>query len=92
MDNHVCKVMKALWEEKDGNLIFHIKANRFLRGMVRTLVGTLLLVGDKEISVSEFKKILAGKSRKLAGPAASAKGLFLIEVKYPQDIFATKTH
>lgn len=90
MDNHNCTVKKAFWKEKNNMLTFNITANRFLRGMVRTIVGTLLMVGDGRISVNDFRKIINAKNRKLAGPAAPAKGLFLIQVKYPASLFNPK--
>jgi len=90
MDNHRCTVTNASWKMKGNLLTFSITANRFLRGMVRSLVGTLLMVGDGRIGVSDFQRILKGKNRKLAGPAAPAKGLSLVEVKYPHAIFDHK--
>ena len=88
---HDCEVRKALWKENGNNLIFGITANRFLRGMVRTIVGTMLMVGDGTITSSEFAKILSSKDRKLAGPAAPAKGLCLTKVKYPAGTFTRKS-
>ncbi len=77
-----CTIMEARWEEKDDLLIFHIKANRFLRGMVRAIVGTLLEVGSGRLSITDFEQIVLSKNRKKAGRAVPAEGLFLMEVNY----------
>jgi tRNA pseudouridine38-40 synthase len=88
---HDCDVSRAIWKENGDSLIFLITANRFLRGMVRSIVGTLIMVGDGSITSREFAKILNSKDRKLAGPAAPAKGLCLTKVKYPPGIFKVKS-
>ncbi len=78
-----CTILEAQWqEEKNDSLVFHIKANRFLRGMVRAIVGTLLEVGTWKISVSDFEQIILSKDRKKAGWSVPAEGLFLMEVNY----------
>lgn len=78
-----CTILEAQWEEKEEDLlVFSIKANRFLRGMVRTIVGTLLEVGLGKISLTEFEEIILSKNRKKAGRAEPASGLFLMEVNY----------
>lgn len=82
-----CTIELAFWEETDDLLCFHIKANRFLRGMVRAIVGTMLDVGTGRISLQDFEAILATKDRKAAGNAAPAEGLTLTEVNYPTDYF-----
>jgi tRNA pseudouridine38-40 synthase len=86
--NHfICDIKKAHWNEKDGLLVFSITANRFLRGMVRAVVGTLLDVGSGKISLEEFKDILKSKDRKKAGMNVPPEGLYLMSVKYPKKIF-----
>lgn len=86
--NHfLCDLKKAEWKQKDDLLIFYICANRFLRGMVRAVVGTLLDVGTGKISIEEFKSILDGKDRKKAGMNVEPYGLYLTKVKYPKSIF-----
>lgn len=82
-----CDIKEAYWEQKESELIFNITANRFLRGMVRAIVGTLLDVGTGKISVADFKSIIESKDRKKAGAAAPAHGLYLTAVNYPQEIF-----
>ena len=78
-----CTIMEARWEKRENNtLVFHIKANRFLRGMVRTIVGTLLEIGAGKLSVEDFEQIIRSKSRKKASRAVPAEGLFLMEVDY----------
>ncbi len=78
-----CTIIEAQWEEKqDDLLVFSIKANRFLRGMVRTIVGTLLEVGLGKISITAFEEIILSKDRKKAGRSVPAEGLFLMEVNY----------
>jgi tRNA pseudouridine38-40 synthase len=84
----MCNITEACWSESNGNYFFLISANRFLRGMVRAIVGSLLEVGKGALSVQEFGKILESKNRNKAGRAVPACGLYLAEVKYPNDIFA----
>ena len=77
-----CTIMKAVWTLEDKHLIFHIKANRFLRNMVRAIVGTLIEVGLGKKTVEDFRKIIESKKRSEAGLSVPAKGLFLTEVCY----------
>ena len=77
-----CTIMKAVWTLEDKHLIFHIKANRFLRNMVRAIVGTLLEVGLGKKTVEDFRNIIESKKRSEAGLSVPAKGLFLTEVCY----------
>lgn len=86
--NHfICDLKTARWNQKGDNLVFTITANRFLRGMVRAIVGTLLDVGKGKITLEEFKHILKSKDRKKAGMNVPAEGLYLTEVKFPKSIF-----
>jgi tRNA pseudouridine38-40 synthase len=86
--NHfVCEIKMAVWEENNDTLEFTITANRFLRGMVRAIVGTLLDVGSGKITVNEFQSIIKSKDRKKAGANVPPYGLYLTKVKYPQSIF-----
>ncbi|MBD2754315.1 tRNA pseudouridine(38-40) synthase TruA [Spirosoma validum] len=83
-----CQIDWAYWEEKPNHdLVFHIRANRFLHGMVRAIVGTLLAVGQERLSVDEFENIILARNRKQAGRAAPAEGLSLVEVGYPDAVF-----
>lgn len=86
--NHFfCEIFDAEWIKKDEQIIFQVKANRFLRNMVRALVGTMVLVGKEKISLSDFEKIMLSKDRTNAGPSAKAQGLFLTNISYPNQIY-----
>jgi tRNA pseudouridine38-40 synthase len=78
-----CEVRKAEWKENNGGLTFHISADRFLRNMVRAIVGTLVQVGLKEIKVEDIRAIIDSKNRSNAGMSVPACGLYLSEVVYP---------
>jgi len=82
----LCRITTAQWQQEGGTLVFRIQANRFLRGMVRALVGTLLDVGAGKQTVADFEQIILAKNRKNAGAQAPAQGLFLVEVGYPVEI------
>ena len=78
-----CLISRAEWVLTSDGLIFHIAADRFLRNMVRAIVGTLLRIGYKEIETEEIRQIVASKKRSNAGTSVPACGLYLVEVKYP---------
>jgi tRNA pseudouridine38-40 synthase len=77
-----CTIEYAFWVETETQLIFHIKANRFLRGMVRAIVGTLMQVGLGKMNLEAFEKVILSKSRQQASGAVPAHGLHLVEVNY----------
>lgn len=79
----LCDVRKAEWLETEDGLEFHITADRFLRNMVRALVGTMLEVGNEQRSIEEFKQIIELKDRQASGKSAAACGLYLSAVEYP---------
>ena len=83
---YYCDVKVASWESVGNQLVFTIKADRFLRNMVRAIVGTLLDVGFEKTSLSEFHEIIKSKDRSKAGTSAPAKGLVLTKVIYPEQI------
>lgn len=83
----VCEINNASWEQTSSGLVFHIQANRFLRGMVRAIVGTLIKVGRGQLESRSMSEIISSKDRNLAGSAAPAHGLFLSKVNYPDRIF-----
>ncbi len=87
VNNFNCEVYQAFWKQEDKKIIFHIEANRFLRGMVRAIVGTLLMVNERKIGIDDLKVILKSKSRGMAGQSVSPDGLYLSKVNYPVDIF-----
>ncbi|HRH66518.1 MAG TPA: tRNA pseudouridine(38-40) synthase TruA [Bacteroidia bacterium] len=80
---NICKISKAKWQNENGNSVFTVTADRFLRNMVRAIVGTLLEAGRGRLTEAGFRKILESKDRKEAGFSVPAKGLSLAEVKYP---------
>ncbi len=82
-----CKIQAVDWQEKDQKLIFTIKADRFLRNMVRAIVGTLVEVGQGKKAIDDFAAIIAAKDRRRAGESAPAHGLYLTQVEYPKEIF-----
>lgn len=83
--NHfLCTLTEARWERRGDRLIFHVRADRFLRGMVRALVGTLLDVGLGRMNQAAFETIILARDRREAGRAVPPDGLFLVEVGYPE--------
>jgi tRNA pseudouridine38-40 synthase len=81
-----CEILFAKWHYDNLKAVFEIKADRFLRNMVRAIVGTLLEVGKNKISIKEFCEIIESKSRSDAGFSVPAHALFLTDIKYPNDI------
>ena len=75
------------FEVINSEVIFTISANRFLRNMVRAIIGTILDVGLHKISLEELKEIIDKSERIHAGPSVPAHGLFLTKVEYPENIF-----
>ena len=78
-----CKIYKAQWEQKDSELKFTISADRFLRNMVRAIVGTMVEIGAGKTALDDFRNIIEAKNRNLAGTSAPPQGLFLVKVGYP---------
>lgn len=82
-----CQIMEAFWlENNEGLLVFEVKADRFLRNMVRAIVGTLLEVGKGKMTLDEFSAVVEQKNRGLAGASVAAKGLFLCSIEYPENV------
>ncbi|GGD57032.1 tRNA pseudouridine synthase A [Emticicia aquatilis] len=77
-----CRIEFAYWEQQGSFLLFHIKADRFLRGMVRAIVGTMLEVGLGKLSLEDFEQVILSKDRNKAGRAVPPEGLTLMEVGY----------
>lgn len=88
VNNFICDVMYARWEIKSNRLVFTIRANRFLRNMVRAIVGTLIDVGRGRLTSDDVKNILASKDRCEAGQSVPAHGLYLTRIGYPQEFAA----
>ena len=84
---NICRVYHAFWTNEENNLIFTIRADRFLRNMVRALTGTIVNVGKGKINTGEFEMIIQARDRGRAAMSAPAKGLFLTDIEYPQEIF-----
>jgi tRNA pseudouridine38-40 synthase len=82
-----CTVTQAYWEQRGDIWVFTITANRFLRNMVRAIVGTLLKVGRGQLTETDFRAIIEAKDRGKAGSSAYAHGLYLVDVSYPETIF-----
>lgn len=83
-----CKIMKAQWNEEDDSLVFTIQADRFLRNMVRAIVGTLLEVGRGKLSVDGFRQVIELKNRSKAGTSVPGNALFLVDIQYPESVFS----
>ncbi len=78
-----CDIKEAYWSKEDEFLVFTITADRFLRNMVRSIVGTLIEVGLHKLTLNEFEVIIEKKNRNIAGVSAPAKGLFFDNIEYP---------
>lgn len=86
IENRICHVLFAEWNRLNEMTVFTIRANRFLHGMVRALVGTLVDIGRGHMRAEKFETILHSLNRQNAGPSAPAKGLFLERVIYEEDL------
>lgn len=84
---NICRISYASWRAEPGRIIFTIRADRFLRNMVRAIVGTLITVGRGKLSAAQFEEIIEGKHRGLAGQSAPAHGLSLVAIEYPESVF-----
>lgn len=82
-----CNILESRWQEQDGQLVYYVKANRFLRGMVRALVSTMLQVARGNKSMAEFEHLFIQPLQSSADFSAPAKGLFLCKVNYPEGQF-----
>jgi tRNA pseudouridine38-40 synthase len=84
--HHLCNIYEAAWKQSGDKLLFKITANRFLRGMVRIVVGTMLEVGKGKMTLDEMRALIEGKNRVKAGFAAPAQGLYLTDIVYPDGL------
>ena len=82
-----CVISHAEWTQQDEEWIFSIQADRFLRNMVRAIVGTLFEVGRNKMSVEEFRAVIEAKNRCKAGVSVPAHGLYLVDIQYPENLF-----
>lgn len=85
-----CHIQEAYWEQEEARFTFTITADRFLRNMVRAIVGTLLEAGRGKLDERGFRRIIEAKDRSVAGDSAPGHALFLHDVTYPDDIWLTK--
>ena len=83
----ICKIIESKWINDGECFVFNIKANRFLRGMVRALTATMLKVGRRKLSISDFRMVIESKDCTLASFTAPSQGLFLVDVNYPSNYF-----
>ena len=84
---YICDIMECYWVREGNSIVFTVKANRFLRNMVRALVGTFLNLGTHKINLEEFENIILAKNRNAAGTSITGKGLHLVKIDYPPTIF-----
>ncbi|MDR1675919.1 MAG: tRNA pseudouridine(38-40) synthase TruA [Tannerella sp.] len=89
---NLCRVSHAAWERDGERRVFTIRADRFLRNMVRAIVGTLFEVGRGKRTAADFRRLIEAGNRSLAGSSAPAKGLALIDVVYPDSVFLPVLH
>jgi tRNA pseudouridine38-40 synthase len=83
VNTYNCKITEAFWVKENNNLVFTITADRFLRNMVRAIVGTLVNIGLHKITPTDFTKIIEDRNREKAGFSVPAHGLFLTKITYP---------
>lgn len=83
---NLCKIFLAEWVLQNNQLVFTVTADRFLRNMVRAIVGTLLDVGKGKVSTGDFRTVIEARNRGAAGASAPAHGLFLTHVEYPREL------
>lgn len=88
-DDHSCSVEVAQWRERDGGMTFHVEANRFLHHMVRFLVGTMIDIASNRRPLQDMARLLNATSNDEVSAPAPAHGLFLEEVRYPQEFYIT---
>lgn len=83
VNNNLCQLKFAKWKYENKMLVFEIQANRFLRNMVRSVVGTLVEIGRQKLEITELRRIIEAKDRRQAGMSVPAEGLFLENISYP---------
>lgn len=89
---NICHLMQAVWTvDEQGVLCFTIRSDRFLRNMVRSVVGTLVDVGRERYTPEQFRAIIAARDLSMSSAGAPAQGLFLSDVRYPSDLFERRT-
>jgi tRNA pseudouridine38-40 synthase len=86
VNTYICTIATSYWSSDNGRLVYNVSANRFLRGMVRGLVGTMLRVGRGRLSLEQFREVIESKNCAKADFAVPPQGLFLMKVKYPEGL------
>ncbi len=86
--NFNCRIFESFWQQSENQLVYNIKGNRFLRGMVRLLTGTMLQIGRGKISIDDLNKYFTANNDQNAMYAVPAKGLFLTAVEFPENYFS----
>jgi len=87
VSNFRCRILEAEWTEEEHILVFRIRADRFLRNMVRAIVGTMLQLGQYKLDLQGFRRIIESKNRSKAGMSVPARGLMLWDIRYPDDVY-----
>lgn len=82
-----CRIYQAGWEQEGDVWVFTVQADRFLRNMVRAIVGTLLEVGRGKLTIDGFRKVIEAKDRCKAGTSVPGHALYLVDVTYPEELF-----
>ena len=82
-----CRIYEAGWQQEGDVWVFTIRADRFLRNMVRSIVGTLLEVGRGKMTLEGFRRVIEAKNRCSAGTSVPGQALFLCDVQYPPELF-----
>lgn len=90
VNTYNCDVREAIWKQNENLLVFHITADRFLRNMVRAIVGTLINIGLGKNSVEDMIKIIESRNRSEAGLSVPARGLFLTSIEYPKTLMSNE--
>ncbi|MDR1526359.1 MAG: tRNA pseudouridine(38-40) synthase TruA [Dysgonamonadaceae bacterium] len=89
---NLCRIMQAEWQPDGDRLVFTIRADRFLRNMVRSIVGTLIEAGNGKLPIEGFRRIIERKDRAKAGTSVPAHALFLTEIEYPETLFKNENN
>ena len=84
---NLCRIEQSEWKIDGNSLVYTVSADRFLRNMVRAIVGTLIDVGRGKITVEQFREIIEARSRGAAGSSAPPQGLFLTHIEYPSELY-----
>ena len=87
VNNFICNIQQSFWQQESDALVYYIQANRFLRGMVRALVATMLMVGRNQITIHQFKEIIESQNASNTNFSSPAHGLYLEKVEYPENLF-----